>query len=193
MVSAEDVQGGLRCSAAARHSPPARPARSQTPPSLSTAGGAFPEIHVAQYPLDMGRPDKGGGGGGAVGGGQTLALTVNAEGDVNYDAVLSQSKNAQKWLQTTHKALVPKPDELAAGVRLLLLWCWGAWLYGRPVACWGRLRPLFAVPVYLPCPVLCLSYALSSTTALCVCHACSLIHPLLCLSHAINKSEPAEA
>lgn len=39
-----------------------------------------------------------------------------AEGDINYDAVVAQSKNAQKWLQTTHKALVPKPDELLSGV-----------------------------------------------------------------------------
>ncbi|KAI3435958.1 hypothetical protein D9Q98_002016 [Chlorella vulgaris] len=79
-------------------------------------GGAFPEIHVAQYPLDMGRPDKGAGGGAPVGGGgKTLALTVNAEGDINYDAVLNQSKNSQKWLQSTHKALVPKVDELNAG------------------------------------------------------------------------------
>ena len=85
-------------------------------PNGVSTGGAFPEIHVAQYPLDMGRPDKGAGGSGTGGGGQTLALTVNAEGDINYDAVLTQSRNSQKWLQTTHKALVPKVDELAAGV-----------------------------------------------------------------------------
>ncbi|PSC71438.1 SNW SKI-interacting [Micractinium conductrix] len=59
----------------------------------------------------MGRTEKGGG----AAGGQTLALTVNAEGDINYDAVLAQSKNAQQWLQTTHKALVPKPDLLTSG------------------------------------------------------------------------------
>lgn len=67
----------------------------------------------------MGRPDDKGVGGGAAGGTKTLALSVNAEGDINYDAVLNQSKNSQKWLQTTHKALVPKPEELAAGVRWL--------------------------------------------------------------------------
>lgn len=66
----------------------------------------------------MGRADKGGAGGGA--GDQTLALSVNAEGDINYDAVLTQSRNTQKWLQTTHKALVPKPEELAAGVSALV-------------------------------------------------------------------------
>eukprot|EP00887_Chlorella_sp_A99_P006436 scaffold3.g6436.t1 len=74
-------------------------------------GGAFPEIHVAQYPLDMGRPDKARGASGK--GDQTLALTVNTEGDINYDAVLTQSKNAQEWLHTGHKALVPKVDQLS--------------------------------------------------------------------------------
>lgn len=44
------------------------------------------------------------------------AVLSAAEGDINYDAVVAQSKNAQKWLQTTHKALVPKPDELLSGV-----------------------------------------------------------------------------
>lgn len=72
---------------------------------------------MAQYPLDMGRPDKAKGAGGK--GDQTLALTVNAEGDINYDAVLSQSKNAQKWLHTGHKALVPKIDQLSEEVG-----CW---------------------------------------------------------------------
>lgn len=47
----------------------------------------------------------------------TPPLLRSAEGDINYDAVVAQSKNAQQWLQTTHKALVPKPDELLSGVR----------------------------------------------------------------------------
>jgi SNW domain-containing protein 1 len=78
---------------------------------------------VAQYPLDMGRPDKRGGAG--AGGGskadQTLALTVNAEGDINYDAIIKQGKNAQKWIASTHGALVPKLDRLNAEVRLFLV------------------------------------------------------------------------
>ena len=72
-------------------------------------GGAFPEIHVAQYPLDMGRPDRRNTGRGREE--QTLALTVNAEGDVNYDAIVRQGqKNA--WIATGHKAIVPKLDKL---------------------------------------------------------------------------------
>lgn len=77
------------------------------------AGGAFPEIHVAQYPLDMGRPDKQRGGGGGRGN-QTLALTVNAEGDVNYDAIVRRGENKNKWIATGHKALVPKLDQINA-------------------------------------------------------------------------------
>lgn len=74
-------------------------------------GGAFPEIHVAQYPLDMGRPDKKKGRGKEE---QTLALTVNAEGDVNYDAIVRGGGNSNKWIATGHKALIPKLDKLNA-------------------------------------------------------------------------------
>lgn len=72
--------------ASRRAAPPLPASRRRCCPQLSLclcgasfrfAGGAFPEIHVAQYPLDMGRPD-GGKGGSAGGGGGTLALTVNA-------------------------------------------------------------------------------------------------------------------
>lgn len=80
-------------------------------------GGAFPEIHVAQYPLEMGRPGQKGGSGGKSD--QTLALTVNAEGEVNYDAVIKQGKNAQKWIASTHGALVPKVDQLNPEVVIL--------------------------------------------------------------------------
>jgi len=69
---------------------------------------------VAQYPLDMGRPDKRGGGGGGGQSSQTLALTVNAEGDVNYDAIVRRGENKNKWIATGHKALVPKLDQINA-------------------------------------------------------------------------------
>ncbi|KAG7669804.1 hypothetical protein Ndes2437B_g05991 [Nannochloris sp. 'desiccata'] len=80
-------------------------------------GGAFPECHVAQYPLDMGRPDKRGGAGSGGAGGrssQTLALTLNAEGDINYDALVRQGENRNKIVATGHKAIVPKLDQLNA-------------------------------------------------------------------------------
>jgi SNW domain-containing protein 1 len=44
-------------------------------------GGAFPEVPVAQYPLDMGRK------GGAASSSNALAIQVNGEGKVKYDAV----------------------------------------------------------------------------------------------------------
>jgi len=53
-------------------------------------GGAFPEIHVAQYPLNMG---KKGASSGIGGGGQIVALTTDQEtGDVRYDAIVKQGQ-----------------------------------------------------------------------------------------------------
>ena len=43
--------------------------------------GAFPEIHVAQYPLDMGRKKKMS---------KALAIQVDAEGKIKYDAIARQ-------------------------------------------------------------------------------------------------------
>eukprot|EP00983_Pelagomonas_calceolata_P098455 1158352-Pelagomonas_calceolata.AAC.5 len=67
-------------------------------------GGAFPEIHVAQYPLEMGRPDairssKG-----------TLAVSMNADGTVAYDAIVKQGSNKNKTVFSDHGALLPKVD-----------------------------------------------------------------------------------
>ncbi|EIE21068.1 hypothetical protein COCSUDRAFT_54108 [Coccomyxa subellipsoidea C-169] len=68
-------------------------------------GGAFPEIHVAQYPLDMGRQDK-------PRSDSTLAVTVGADGNVNYDAIVKQGRNKDKYIASTHDAMVPKLDRL---------------------------------------------------------------------------------
>ncbi|KAK3159164.1 hypothetical protein QOZ80_2AG0146520 [Eleusine coracana subsp. coracana] len=64
-------------------------------------GGAFPEIHVAQYPLGMGRRDD-------KGGSKILALTVDARGSVAFDAVVKQGENASKIVYSKHSDLVPK-------------------------------------------------------------------------------------
>ena len=37
---------------------------------------------------------------------------MNAEGEVNYDAIVRQGKNAGKVVASTHGALVPKLDTL---------------------------------------------------------------------------------
>ena len=74
--------------------------------------GAFPEIHVAQYPLDMGKADR-------PSSDSTLAVTVGADGNINYDAIVKQGRNKDKYIATTHDAMVPKVDRLKDGVRLL--------------------------------------------------------------------------
>jgi SNW domain-containing protein 1 len=47
-------------------------------------GGAFPEINVLQYPLDMGRKDK-------PTQGKIVPLNVDAEGHIKYDVILRQN------------------------------------------------------------------------------------------------------
>ncbi|KAG6833678.1 mRNA splicing protein [Tephrocybe sp. NHM501043] len=62
-------------------------------------GGAFPECHIAQYPLEMGRK-KGSSG-------NTLALQVDSEGNVRYDAIAHQGQRPDKIIQSQFKDLVP--------------------------------------------------------------------------------------
>ena len=52
-------------------------------------GGAFPEIPVAQYPMDMGRPDPRGSGAGSKKS-NALAVQLDAEGKVKYDLIARQ-------------------------------------------------------------------------------------------------------
>jgi SNW domain-containing protein 1 len=74
------------------------------------------QVHLPQFPRDMGRRDK-------IGSrdGQTLALTVGAGGGASYDAVVKQQQNRDKWVATDHSALVPKLDSLQDEVILLVL------------------------------------------------------------------------
>ncbi|XP_072971983.1 SNW/SKI-interacting protein A [Typha angustifolia] len=64
-------------------------------------GGAFPEIHVGQYPLGMGRRDE-------KSGSKILPLTVDSHGNVAFDAIVKQNENASKIVYSQHKDLVPK-------------------------------------------------------------------------------------
>jgi SNW domain-containing protein 1 len=68
-------------------------------------GGAYPELPLLQYPLDMGRPDD-------QKGGKTLAVSVDINGAANYDAILRQGQRANKVIHSGHQALVPKVDLL---------------------------------------------------------------------------------
>ncbi|KAI0076472.1 pre-mRNA-processing protein 45 [Panus rudis PR-1116 ss-1] len=62
-------------------------------------GGSYPECHVAQYPLQMGKKK--------TAAGNTLALTVDSEGNVRYDAIAMQGQRAGKIVQSQFKDLVP--------------------------------------------------------------------------------------
>ncbi|PRQ46670.1 putative SKI-interacting protein, SKIP [Rosa chinensis] len=65
-------------------------------------GGAFPEIHIAQYPLGMGR-DKS-----AKPGSKVLPVTVDSRGNISYDAIVKQNENSRKIVYSQHKDIVPK-------------------------------------------------------------------------------------
>jgi SNW domain-containing protein 1 len=82
-------------------------------------GGAYPECHVAQYPLGMGKAPLGGGGGsGTASGagpssaaaGTTLAVAVKADGQLSYEALLRQGGRSDAIIHEGHQALVPKID-----------------------------------------------------------------------------------
>ncbi|TFK42445.1 SKIP/SNW domain-containing protein [Crucibulum laeve] len=62
-------------------------------------GGSFPECHVAQYPLGMGKKK--------ASSGNTLALQVDSEGNVRYDAIAHQGQRPDKIVQSQFKDLVP--------------------------------------------------------------------------------------
>ncbi|KAJ1978348.1 mRNA splicing protein [Dimargaris xerosporica] len=73
-------------------------------------GGAFPEVHVTQYPVGLGRKDK------AVvtrstATGAPLSLQVNAQGEVQYDAIARQGHAANQLVQTQFKDMVPLRDQ----------------------------------------------------------------------------------
>ncbi|GAA5827778.1 hypothetical protein JCM5353_006414 [Sporobolomyces roseus] len=63
-------------------------------------GGSYPECHKAQYPLEMGRKLK-------AAAGNTLALQVDADGKVRYDAIAQQGHRKGVSVQSSFKDLVP--------------------------------------------------------------------------------------
>jgi len=66
-------------------------------------GGAFPEIHVFQYPLDMGRKGSKS---------STTQLTVDAEGSVQHEAIIRQGMRKDMVLYSQYTDLIEK--DLAA-------------------------------------------------------------------------------
>ncbi|KIV86079.1 pre-mRNA-processing protein 45 [Exophiala sideris] len=71
-------------------------------------GGAFPEIPVAQYPHDMGRK-------GTASTSNALAIQVDAEGKVKYDAITRQGHNENRIIHSSFKDLIPLRQRADAG------------------------------------------------------------------------------
>lgn len=70
-------------------------------------GGAFPEVHVAQYPLNMGRP-------GQKKSQQVVPVHVDSSGNVRHDAIVQQYAKDGKIIYSQYEDLVPKdPNKIA--------------------------------------------------------------------------------
>lgn len=80
-------------------------------------GGAFPEIHVAQYPPGLGLNKTGANAKGSLTGAVTT-VTVNASGDTNHDSIITERIGRDKIVHTKHADVVPKPNNVS---RTLLL------------------------------------------------------------------------
>lgn len=65
-------------------------------------GGAFPEIHVAQFPLGMGQKKSSS---------NALAKQVDATGKLRYDVLAKQGHAKDKVVHSKFQDLVPKPME----------------------------------------------------------------------------------
>ncbi|CAG5125066.1 unnamed protein product [Candidula unifasciata] len=65
-------------------------------------GGAFPEVHIAQYPLGMGKKQTTS---------NALAVQLDAEGKIKYDAIVRQGHGKDKIIHSRPQDLLPKPIE----------------------------------------------------------------------------------
>ncbi|KAH8908424.1 hypothetical protein BR93DRAFT_910110 [Coniochaeta sp. PMI_546] len=70
-------------------------------------GGAFPEIPVAQYPLDMGKK--------TATANNALAIQVDAEGKVKFDAIARQGHSDSRIIHASFKDLIPLRQRADAG------------------------------------------------------------------------------
>ncbi|KAH8434534.1 mRNA splicing protein [Aspergillus melleus] len=71
-------------------------------------GGAFPEILVAQYPLDMGRK-------GTSSTSNALTVQVDAEGKVKYDAIARRGHGDNRIVHASFKDLIPLRQRVDMG------------------------------------------------------------------------------
>ncbi|KAL5249794.1 hypothetical protein ACHWQZ_G018571 [Mnemiopsis leidyi] len=72
-------------------------------PSDFGDGGAFPEIHFSQYPLNMGLEDR-------DSNTKVIAMQVDAQGKVKYDALVRQGHGKDRIIYSKPSDLLPKTD-----------------------------------------------------------------------------------
>jgi len=72
-------------------------------------GGAFPEIHVIQHPLNMGKKDSQ-----MVPVSGVTQLQVDAEGNIKYDVVVRQGQRKDKTIASTFADLTEKFEDQSA-------------------------------------------------------------------------------
>jgi SNW domain-containing protein 1 len=65
-------------------------------------GGAFPEIHILQFPLSMGRKEKSEG--------KVVPLKVDAEGKIKFDVILRQGINPKQKVFSQFSDMVEKEE-----------------------------------------------------------------------------------
>jgi SNW domain-containing protein 1 len=70
-------------------------------------GGAFPEIHVAQYPRNMGNPHLKQQQRGSASTSALVNVEVDEKGQVSYDAIVKGGTNTNKTVYTQHQHLRP--------------------------------------------------------------------------------------
>ncbi|XP_020369131.1 SNW domain-containing protein 1 [Stegostoma tigrinum] len=87
--------------ASRREPPPYGHRKGWVPRSLEDFGdgGAFPEVHMAQFPLEMGRKKKAS---------NALAIQVDAEGKIKFDAIARQGQSKDKVIYSKFTDLIPK-------------------------------------------------------------------------------------
>ena len=68
-------------------------------------GGAFPEIHVAQYPRHMGNPHLKSKKGGASASRAIVNVEVDKNGDISYDAIVTGGTNSDKKVYSRYEHL----------------------------------------------------------------------------------------
>ncbi|CAK9304876.1 unnamed protein product [Gordionus sp. m RMFG-2023] len=68
-------------------------------------GGAFPEIQMAQFPLEMGKTKV------DISRSKVLPLQVDAAGKIQYDAIVKHGHHKDKIVKSKYEDLLPKPIE----------------------------------------------------------------------------------